>query len=102
MKHDTFGNPILYLSLVGLTNLLSQVKNKNRKAYLSKFITKFNLAIKEVHELECSDELKLFLVKIMRDYYKEKLSNIKNRFPDESIDLLTHLDNFIFTKIKTL
>jgi len=102
MKHDTFGNPAIYPSLIGLTNLLSKVKNKNRREYLSKFIMKFNAIVKEVHELECSDNLKSFLIKVTRDYYKKKLNDIKNRFSDESIDLLTHLDNFIFTKLKTL
>jgi len=102
MKHDTFGNPAIYPSLIGLTNLLSKVKNKNRREFLSKFITKFNSVTKELHELECTEELKSFLVRSTRDYYKKKLNDIKNRFSDESIDLLTHLDNFIFTKIKTL
>lgn len=95
---DAFGDPKTYKSLIGLTSLLNQIQNKNHIAYINSIINEFNLIYKKT-SLITDLEFRLKIIDLLRIEYRSKEKELNAKYNQ---DLVSHLINFILTKLKIL
>lgn len=95
---DAFGDPKTYKSLIGFTSLLNQIQNKNHIAHINSIINEFNLIYKKT-SLITDLEFRLKIIDLLRIEYRNKEKELNTKYNQ---DLVSHLINFILTKLKVL
>ncbi len=97
MDFNTFGDSDRFKMLVGLTDLVFKQKD-SRRAYLSSFIGDFNAVCLQIAVID-NIRFRKYVIRLTREDYERRVEEMKPKF---ELPLVTHLDNFIKAKLKSL
>lgn len=95
MYENQFGDSEKYKSLVVLTEQVFLL-DKNKKGYISTFISEFNECIKRFSTIDDIDFRK-YLLDLLKKDYCEKIKGMSGKY---NALIISHLSNYIFTRIK--
>lgn len=94
---DTLGDVKKYACLVGLSNLINELNQKDREKVLG-FLSKFNLICNKSERIE-DLEFRHYVLNLIRETYKQKLKNFSERFGE---GVASHTSNYIAARLKMM